>query len=99
MSLTSTTVQPTMVVGALPPPPGIIPNFVDPYSTADSAKAVSVLYMVLTTLTTAIRLYTKFYILKAHGWADCMSYSVSSSFDYSETSLTAEQIPCSLHGY
>lgn len=99
MSLTSAIVQPTMVVGALPPPPGIVPNFVDPYSIADTAKAVSVLFVVLTTLTTAIRLYTKFCIFKAHGWADCMCYSLSSSFDYSETSLTAEQIPCSLHGY
>ncbi|KAL9135305.1 MAG: hypothetical protein Q9175_003513, partial [Cornicularia normoerica] len=58
------------MVGGLPPPPGVIPNFVDPYSIADTLRAVGVLYIVLTTLTTLIRLYTKFYIFKAHGWED-----------------------------
>ena len=97
MSLTSTPVSPTMV-GGLPPPPGVTPNFVNPYSLADLIRAVGTFLIVLVTLTTAIRFYTKLIILKAHGWADCMYRFNSSSFSYSDTSLMAEQIPCTLHG-
>ena len=75
MSQASAPVQPT-VVGGLPPPPGVIPNFVNPHSIADAVKVLDVIWIVLATLTTVIRLYTKIYILKAHGWADCMLYSV-----------------------
>ena len=98
MSLTSTSVPPTMV-GGLPPPPGVVPNFVDPYSLADPIRAVGIFCMVLTTLTTVIRLYTKFCIIKSHGWADCKCNSESSGSTYLKFSLTAKQIPCSLQRY
>lgn len=58
-------------IGALPPPPGVIPNFTDPYSIGDGLKAAGILFVVLTSLSTAVRLYTKFCIIKARGWEDC----------------------------
>ena len=58
-------------IGALPAPSGITPNFIDPYSIQTSLIMSGVLCLTLTTLTTAIRLYTKLLIIKAHGWADC----------------------------
>lgn len=60
------------MLGGLPPPPGITPDFVNPYSTADTLRAIGATCIVLTTLTTATRLYTKCYIIKARGWEDCM---------------------------
>lgn len=98
MSLTSIPIQPTLI-GGLPPPPGVVPNFVDPFSIANTLRGVGVFCVVLTTFTTAIRLYTKFYIIKVHGWEDCTWHSIFSCFDYLETSLTGEQILCSLHRY
>ena len=58
-------------IGALPPPSGVTPNFINPHSIQTSLLASMVLCLTLTTLTTAIRLYTKLTIIKTHGWADC----------------------------
>lgn len=68
--MSSSSVAPPMI-GALPPPPGVTPNFMNPYSIGDGLKAAGILFVVLTTLSTAIRLYTKFLIIKTHGWEDC----------------------------
>ena len=70
MSTGSATVAPPEI-GALAPPSGVTPNFIDPYSIQNSLIAWSVVCLTLTSLTTAIRLYTKLYIVKAHGWEDC----------------------------
>lgn len=71
MSPIPTPVGPT-VVGVLPPPPGVVPNFVNPSSLATVIWPVGIFCLVLTIVTTSIRFVTKFYIVKAHGWADCM---------------------------
>ena len=42
-----------------------------PYSIINTLEAGSALCLTLATLTTAIRLYTKFFIIKSHGWEDC----------------------------
>ena len=42
-----------------------------PYSIKNALNAGVVLCLTLSTLTTAIRLYTKFFIVKSHGWEDC----------------------------
>ena len=70
MSIGSVTVAPPEI-GALAPPPGVVPNFINPYSIQKSLIASSVVCLALTSLTTAIRLYTKLYIVNAHGWEDC----------------------------
>lgn len=61
------------MIGALPPPPGVTPNFIDPYSIGEELKAAGILFVVLTTISTAIRLHTKLFIIKTHGWEDCKS--------------------------
>ena len=59
------------MIGALPPPPGVTPNLTDPYSIGERLKAAGILFVVLTTLSTAVRIHTKFFIIKVHGWEDC----------------------------
>ena len=58
-------------IGALPPPPGVIPNFADPYSITKAALAATIVFLILTTITTGIRCYTKLFIIRKHGWDDC----------------------------
>ena len=58
-------------IGGLQPPPGVTPNFVDPYSIMSAALVVIIVFLILTSATTAIRLYTKFCLIKTHGWEDC----------------------------
>ena len=50
---------------------GEIDQSVHPYTIVNSLTAGVVLCLTLATLTTAIRLYTKFFIIKSHGWEDC----------------------------
>ncbi|KAF2230506.1 hypothetical protein EV356DRAFT_340296 [Viridothelium virens] len=61
---------PSNVLPGLPPPPGTVPNFVNPYSIAGSLKATNILFIVLTSLTTLARIYTKLFIIKSYGWPD-----------------------------
>lgn len=58
-------------IGGSPPPPVVTPNFIDPYSIGKGLKAAGILFVVLTTLSTAIRLHTKLLIYKTHGREDC----------------------------
>lgn len=58
-------------IGGLAPPADVPPNFNNPYSIANSLIAAVALCLILTTLSLAIRLYTKLYIIKIHGWDDC----------------------------
>ena len=59
----------------LPPPPGITPNFVDPYSRAWLATLTISITLAVTTLLVLIRTYTK-YALNKFGlrWEDCERY-------------------------
>ena len=58
------------MLGALPPPPGITPNFVNPPSTQTTIIAIMVACLVVTTVCVALRLYTKLYVLQKLGWED-----------------------------
>ena len=69
MPLTLRETQPE-IVGALPPPPGITPNFVNPYSAQTAIIAVLVACLVITTVLVASRLYTKLCVIKELGWED-----------------------------
>lgn len=66
------------ITGGLPPPPGVIPNFIDPYSKAWYSILTIVVCLTLTTLLIGIRICTKFLITKSHGWEDC-EYKLSRS--------------------
>ena len=57
-------------IPALEPPPGVVPNFVDPYTRgpmllALSAVAVGIMYLFVT-----IRIYCKFFVRKTLSWDD-----------------------------
>lgn len=59
---------------AVPPPPGITPNFESP----PNSKAVSLIVLVpcqtIATLSVLLRLYTKLSLLQSIAWEDCKSY-------------------------
>ena len=58
-------------IGGLPPPAGVIPNFTHPYSIVKPALAATILFLILTTVTTCIRCYTKLFVIRKPGWDDC----------------------------
>ncbi|MCJ1410693.1 hypothetical protein MMC19_004779 [Ptychographa xylographoides] len=60
----------TEVLGGLAPPPGIVPDFVDPYSLQPAMIGVFAFYLAITAITTLLRMYTKLYITKTPGWGD-----------------------------
>lgn len=61
----------TPEIGGLPPPPGVIPNFINPYSITTVGLGANILFLTLTTITTAIRCYTKVLVIQKQGWDDC----------------------------
>jgi hypothetical protein len=67
----STAAPQISIVGGLPPPDGVVPNFVNPDSIGPALKALLGFFVVLSTIDTFIRLYASFRIIKAHGWEDC----------------------------
>lgn len=66
-SQTSSTAQ----IGGLPPPPGVTPNFVNPENHTAQGHAVFIMCLVLSTIFVVLRTYTRFILLKSHGWEDC----------------------------
>ena len=59
----------------LPPPPGITPNFVDPYSRWRLYTVTISITLVVTTLLVLMRTYTKYAINKfGLRWEDCEQY-------------------------
>jgi len=56
---------------AIPPPPGVVSNFVDPPSQASWDAVTQAVCLTLATFLVAMRLYTKFGVLKNAGWDDC----------------------------
>ena len=58
-------------IGGLPPPPGVIPNFTNPYSITTVGLAANILFLTLTTITTTIRCYAKLLVIRKQGWDDC----------------------------
>ncbi len=62
-------------IPAQPPPPGVRPNFVDPYTFAPAFIAISVVLMTLTTFFLCIRFYTRIAILRVFGVTDCRFFA------------------------
>ena len=56
----------------LEPPPGVMPNFINPPSVARWVYITLPICLAVSTPFVWIRLCTVFFILKSHGWADCM---------------------------
>ena len=63
----------TMIIGALPPPPGVVPNFVDPVNHMKNAIALHTIMLSAVTLCISIRVYARYHIQKELGLDDCKS--------------------------
>ena len=61
--------------GALPPPPGVQPNFVDPENHTKSTIALHTICLTLATLFVVIRIYTRQFINGKLGLDDCKYFS------------------------
>lgn len=59
------------IIGGLPPPPGVIPNFIDPPKNQVGVIVVGILGLLLTTVCVWVRVWTKFRITKRIEWEDC----------------------------
>lgn len=55
---------------AMPPPPGLETNFVDPPSRQPAIIAMSAVFVSLMLLVVSVRTYTRTRILKSWGWDD-----------------------------
>lgn len=63
------------LVGGMPPPPGVEPNFIDPYDHMSENIALHSTLLTITTLAVGMRLYTRAIITKAKlGVDDCEFY-------------------------
>ena len=65
--------------GAFPPPAGIKPNFANADHVSGGIVPISVVFLTLSTLVLALRVYTKIRILRASHAEDCKSKAVWSS--------------------
>lgn len=55
---------------ALPPPDGVLSNFIDPPSRANSYIIVNSIALALMILCVSLRLYAKIWIIRSPGWDD-----------------------------
>ena len=56
---------------ALQPPPGVLPNFNDPYNTDSTINGTLGICIAISSIFVLLRLYTKLYIIRKYGWEDC----------------------------
>lgn len=59
------------IVGSLPPPPGVTPNFVDPEYIGHQVVVINGMFVFLTTVVVALRMYCRLYIMPCAGIEDC----------------------------
>ena len=62
----------------LKPPPGVTPNFINPVNYQNTIVATLAVCLTVATLFTALRLYSKIFIIKSVALEDC-KYPVSTS--------------------
>ena len=55
----------------LKPPPGVTPNFINPHNYQSKIIAVVSVCLTVATLVTALRLYTKVFLIKSVKSEDC----------------------------
>ena len=59
------------IQGGLPPPPGVKPDFVHPYTVQPFIKLCLALCIGLSTVFVWLRMYTKLFITRTPAWEDC----------------------------
>ena len=62
-------------IPAAPPPPGVIPNYVNPYSEGPVLIIVGSIFVAIMLLFVSVRIYTKVKIVGKSSPDDCMSVS------------------------
>ena len=70
-ALTNITPAQLASIPAGPPPPGVIPNFVNPPSDGYILIVVGSLLMTVMFLLATLRFYTKIFVVKNTTWDDC----------------------------
>ncbi|KAH6706333.1 hypothetical protein BKA61DRAFT_558837 [Leptodontidium sp. MPI-SDFR-AT-0119] len=67
------TVRRQAIVGTLPPPPGVTPNFVNPEYIGHQVVVVNGIFLFLATVVVVLRMYSRLYLISSAGIED---YSV-----------------------
>ena len=73
--VTYTIVAPTDA--SIPPPPGVIPDFQDPFSLRPYLNETASLALVMTGFFIILRIYTKARIVREFRWEDCKRVAAS----------------------
>ncbi|KAI4236121.1 MAG: hypothetical protein L6R40_006246 [Gallowayella cf. fulva] len=63
--------QSDSIRGAVPAPPGVEPNFTNPVYHSGGIVPITAIFVTLSTVFLAIRIYTKAHIIKVFGLEDC----------------------------
>lgn len=63
-------------VGAIEPPPGVIPNFKNPTSRSGQLLATNLACLIIASVFVTLRGYTHIFLVRAVGWDDCMPHSL-----------------------
>jgi len=64
----------TDIIGALPPPPGVTPNFVDPDYNGLQIIISGIIFSILAISFLVARMYAKYYLLKQFNYDDCKPF-------------------------
>ncbi|MCJ1380188.1 hypothetical protein MMC17_003291 [Xylographa soralifera] len=82
---TAPNIPPGTVVGTVPAPPGITPNFIDP--PRDSAPLIlTIVFLTLSVVFVSMRLFTRVVLLRGFGWDDATCL-IATQFRVYETPL------------
>lgn len=77
---------------ALMPPPGVMPNFIDPPGTLEAVtNATMAICFALTTIFVFVRLLTKYCVDRSLQWEDCQCYEPFSLASRRSRKLTCFQ--------
>jgi hypothetical protein len=91
--MASPTLNNSGIIGAAEPPPGVVPNFVNPDSIGYRIIILNAAMLTLSTLFVSLRLLTRIYIIRTMCADDCMFLPVLCC-----TSTDCVQIFCWLRG-
>lgn len=58
----------------MPPPPGVVPNLVNPHSQGPTLIVVGSILISIMTVFVLVRGYTKYHIVRKASWDDCQSH-------------------------
>lgn len=64
------------IVGAMRPPPGVVPNFVDPENHLKETIISHIIVLIFVTLFVGLRVYTRRFITRQLSWDDCKARHV-----------------------